>query len=281
MTAAASAATAGEPPAKRARTAGPWEQLESVAIRDYGAPSVSSVAAFDMDSTLILTKSGKTFPTSKDSDGPMPSASAASALVERTQQLPLESPACVATKCPTITLSSSPLHYRFDSAPEVLEHASPKLFRGEFRTSIGHIRFNLANCGLQNLVTSVNLGLNSGKVGGSWPTCQKSAGTFRGLRRRRSCPYQLRTLQAISVRRPIGFGRSWAMLGPMFAMFATLGRIRDRLGSALPQICQNLDHARPYLAQARPQPPPFGQIRPGFDRNWAALDQMLPVSSQM
>lgn len=54
--------------AKRAKVDAlrPWQAVESVHIRDYGSPQSERIAAFDMDSTLISTKSGKTFPTSKD-----------------------------------------------------------------------------------------------------------------------------------------------------------------------------------------------------------------------
>lgn len=57
--------TAVEPEGKRQKTS-EWMLIDSVCFRDYGSLSSAKIAAFDMDSTLISTKSGKTFPTSKD-----------------------------------------------------------------------------------------------------------------------------------------------------------------------------------------------------------------------
>lgn len=54
-----------KPSAASASTPG-WEEVDSAVVRDFGSPASSRVAGFDMDGTLIKTKSGKAFPTSKD-----------------------------------------------------------------------------------------------------------------------------------------------------------------------------------------------------------------------
>ena len=43
-----------------------WNQVDTMYIRDYGSPAKSNVASFDVDSTLIKTKSEAKFPKSKD-----------------------------------------------------------------------------------------------------------------------------------------------------------------------------------------------------------------------
>lgn len=51
-------------PAKRAavsKEGGAWEKQPTLLIRDYGSPSSAVVCGFDLDDTLIMTKSGKKF----------------------------------------------------------------------------------------------------------------------------------------------------------------------------------------------------------------------------